>query len=435
MTMPQSSPDTVVAIEDKALSKEDVIDILSDESEPEALELDKEKKEDKKDTKKEEEQESKDRDRKDDDTEDDEKERTLEEELEEELAEPDDDKLELVTPIRRKEILAKYPDIFKDFPFLENSYYRERAFTEIFPAVQDAKLAAEKAQTLDTYEAEIMGGSTESLLRAVKEGDGEAFNKVVDNYLTNLHKIDEGAYYHTIGNVIKHTIMSMVRDAKEAGNDDLLGAADILNQYIFATKTFTPPQRLSRQENTQKDDEVSEREKQFVERQFKTAESSVNANVNKVLRATVEKYIDPNGSMTDYVKRNAVREALEDLENIIGQDSRFQSVKDRLWEKAFELEFDGDSTDKIEKAYLSKAKTLLAGIIKKHRNEALKGLGKRVKSDEEENNNGKQRDKKGPLPVGKARSSTTSQSSGRTDREKAKSIPRGTSTLDYLMQD
>lgn len=431
--MPQSNLDTnVVAIEDKALSREETINFLNEETEAEALELDKDKKKGDKETK-EEKKEDKEVKEEIEETEEEEKELSLEEELEQELAEPGDEKLELVAPVRRKEILAKYPDIFKDFPFLENSYYRERAFTEILPTIADAKLAVEKAKTLDTYEQEIMGGSTESLLQAVKDGDGDAFNNVVDNYLTNLHKVDEGAYYHTIGNVIKHTIMSMVRDAKEAGNDDLLGAADILNQYIFATKQFTPPQKLGKQQiDTKKDDEVSEREKNFVERQFKSAESTVNTNVNRVLKATVEKYIDPNDSMTNYVRNIAIKAVLEDLENVIEQDSRFQSVKDKLWENSFTSDFDGESTDRIQKAYLSKAKTLLAALIKKHRNQALKGLGKRVKDDNDEV---ERKDKKGPLPVGKTRTATSSQSSGKTERDKAKSIPRGMSTLDYLNAD
>ena len=36
-----------------------------------------------------------------------------------------------MTPVRRKEILAKYPKLFKDFPYLEKAYYREQQFTEV----------------------------------------------------------------------------------------------------------------------------------------------------------------------------------------------------------------------------------------------------------------------------------------------------------------
>jgi hypothetical protein len=136
--------------------------------------------------------------------------------------------------------------------------------------------------------------------------------------------------------------------------------------------------------------------------------------------------------MTDYVKKNATREAFDNLENAIAADSRFRAVLDKLWEKAFSDDFSTESMDRIKSAYTSKAKTLLPAIIKKARNEALKGLGKRVRDDDEDTD---KKDKRGPLPVGKARSQSTSPQSGKTVKDQARSIPKGTSTLDYLMRD
>jgi hypothetical protein len=409
-------------IEDKSLSREDVIELLGeDEPEQETIELEKPAKKAAKETDKEGEEETKEQ-----------KELSLEDEIEEELAEPDEDRLELVVPLRRKEILAKYPEIFKDFPGLESSIYREKAFTELLPTIADAKAAVEKSERLDTYENEIMEGSTESLLNAVLNTDKNSFDKVIDNYLPTLYKVNEAAYYHTIGNVIKHTIMTMVKDGRDNGVEDLLGAADVLNQYIFGTKTFTPPQKLSTDTKNPATDEVAERERAFQQRQFDTAKDTVTSKTENVLKATIDKNIDPNGSMTDYVKKNATREAFDNLENAIAADSRFRAVLDKLWEKAFSDDFSTESMDRIKSAYTSKAKTLLPAIIKKARNEALKGLGKRVRDDDEDTN---RKDKRGPLPVGKARSQSASPQSGKTVKDQARSIPKGTSTLDYLMRD
>jgi hypothetical protein len=409
-------------IEDKSLSREDVIELLGeDEPEQETIELEKPAKKAAKETDKEGEEETKEQ-----------KELSLEDEIEEELAEPDEDKLELVVPLRRKEILAKYPEIFKDFPGLESSIYREKAFTELLPTIADAKAAVEKSERLDTYENEIMEGSTESLLNAVLNTDKNSFDKVIDNYLPTLFKVNEAAYYHTIGNVIKHTIMTMVKDGRDNNVDDLLAAADTLNQYIFGSKTFTPPQKLSTDTKNPEVDEVAERERAFTQRQFDTAKDTVTTKTENVLKATIDKNIDPNDSMTDYVRKNATREAFDNLENAIAADSRFRAVLDKLWEKAFSDDFSTESMDRIKSAYTSKAKTLLPAIIKKARNEALKGLGKRVRDDDEDTN---RKDKRGPLPVGKARSQSTSPQSGKTVKDQARSIPKKTSTLDYLMQD
>src|SRR4051812_39830195 len=132
-------------------------------------------------------------DGKDDDSDDDEL-----KELEKELAGPTDEQLELVTPVRRKEILKKYPELFKDFPYLEKAYYREQQFTELLPTIEDAKTAVSKAQTLDQFENELMGGSTENILKAIKEENPNNFHKIVDDYLGTLSRVDEQAYYHVL---------------------------------------------------------------------------------------------------------------------------------------------------------------------------------------------------------------------------------------------
>ena len=73
---------------------------------------------------------------------------------------------------------------------------------------------------------------------------------------------------------------------------------------------------------------------------------------------------------------------------------------------------------------MSKAKTVLPDVIKKSRNEALKGLGKRTKETTEET-----KDKRGLLPVGK---STAIKDSGKITN--VKDIPKGMTTLEFFNQ-
>src|SRR5437763_300329 len=40
-----------------------------------------------------------------------------------------------------KDIKAKYPNLFKDFPDLRDMVFRERDYSELFPTVEDAKEA------------------------------------------------------------------------------------------------------------------------------------------------------------------------------------------------------------------------------------------------------------------------------------------------------
>jgi len=438
---PLMSPDApvgtgvVAPITPTSDNKEDVIEFLGEDDKPEVIPLedkdkDKDKSKDKKDEKKEDDKKGKDKDvdkedideEKDDDEEDDEL-----TEIEEELKGPTDEQLELVTPVRRKEILKKYPALFKDFPYLEKAYYREQQFTELLPTIQDAKEAKEKAETLDKFDNDIMQGNTEVVLKVIKEQYPRAFNKVVDDYMTTLARVDEKAHTHVIGNTIKHTIVSMVEEGRRSNNEALLSAAQILNQYVFGSSDFVPPKKLSVDTTTddKKDTELQTRERQFVQRQFDTARTDLNSRVNNTLKNTIAANIDPKSSMTDYVKRNAIREATETLEGLIEKDTRFKVLVDKLWEAAFKDNFSKTSVDRIKSAFTSKAKTLLPSVIKKARNEALRGIGRKVSADEVD----EKPDKKGPIKEGVP----SSRSGGKV--KDAADIPKGMSTLEFLNSD
>jgi hypothetical protein len=400
---------------------QETFELLNVEDEPEVLELPKVGKTDI--GEKDEEPTPKDQEGKDEDEEDEIK------ELEEELKPPsEEDLLELTTPVRRKEILAKYPKLFKDFPYLEKAYYREQQFTEILPTIQDARIAAEKARILDQTEQQVMNGDITNILSATRQEDQNAFYKIVDNYLPALKQVDQQAYYHVLGNVMKDTIITMVREGRALGEQGapLQAAANILNQFVFGSQQFQQPTPLSRQvrpDEQYREQQIQQQEQQRVYSTFESVKDDLQGKADNVLKATIDGHIDPNGTMSDYVKRHATTEAFNNLEELIGKDARFRSLLDKLWEKAFESNFDKSATDKIKSAYLSKAKTLLPSVIKKARTDALKG--RRSDNGEIEERPAKT----GPIQPGRS----TSPSSGKY--KTGKDIPKGMSTLDVLMKD
>ena len=392
--------------ETKPLSTDETVELLAEEESQETLEI----KEDEEDTK-EEEDELK--------------------EIEEELAGPKEEDLEqLMTPVRRKEILAKYPNLFKDFPYLEKAYYREQQFTELLPTIEDARVAVDKANTMDTFERYIVqGGDISPVLAAAKEENPEAFNRIADNYLQALGSVDKQAYYHVLGNVIKDTIITMVREGRNLGDQGapLTAAANVLNQFVFGSQNFQPHHPLARRPdpNVQaREYDLRQQQQQIVYTKFEGVREGLQTKADNVLKSTIDGHIDPRGTMSDYVKSHATAEAFDNLETLISKDARFRSLLDKLWEKAFQSDFDKESTDKIKSAYLSKAKTLLPSVIKRARSEAMRGR----KADDDDILSIKA-DKKGPITPGRS----TSPSSGKY--KKASDIPKGMSTLDILMKD
>jgi hypothetical protein len=228
----------------------------------------------------------------------------------------------------------------------------------------------------------------------------------------------------------------MVKEGRNLGDQGapLLAAANILNQFVFGSQTFTPAQNLSRPvpaDEVQRKSQIQQEEQKRFYSQFESTRNDLQTKADNVLKSTISQHIDPRNTMTDYVRGHAVTEAHQTLETLISKDTRFRGLLDRLWEKAYEQKFSKESTDRIKSAYLSKAKTLLPSVIKTARNNALKGLGKRASEDREEREETIElTPKKSPSTSGRS----TGPSSGGKIR-KASDIPRGMSTLDVLMSD
>ena len=348
-----------------------------------------------------------------------EKDTEKEDEPEKELSE---EELVIHTVPRKQEILKEFPTLFKKYPAIEAAIYRDRQFTEYFPTPADAKEAVEKATAFEELHGKIMQGDTKDLLNGVKREDPEAFKNVIDNFLFNLHDVDKEAYYHIIGTVASDMILKMVNIAKSKNNESVGIAAQILNQVVFGTDEYVPAQKLAKQ--LQKDESVEREKESFFQTRWDTAVNDVATRTDNRLLKAINEHIDPDKAMTDYVKKIAVKEAFDDLNNVVSEDKAFMAVIQSMWKRAVNNNFDKAAIDKIQSAYLSKAQTLLPKLIKKARNNAYKGIGKNVRVD---------RDRSGLVSPGK---SVTQPNRGKsTAAERAKAIPAGMSTADYLLAD
>lgn len=349
----------------------------------------------------------------------------LEEELDEE-EEPDEEKLEIVAPPRRQEVLKKYPEFFKDFPQYERILYREKQFTEIFPTPAEAKEAAEVADSFGKFESDILAGDLTSVLQGAKNAKGQSFAKLVDNFLPALNKVDESAYVHLASTVIRNTIEGAFRNAKENNDEELRQACATLHKFIFNTTVLSKPQPLAKPEDT-REKELAEREERILEERFNGVQDDITGRTDNSLKRTIDQYMDPKNLMSEFTKRNAVRQALEDTKDIIAKDTRFKQILDKLWERAFKDNFSSRSVAAIESAFKTKAKTVLPQVIIKTQREALKGLKGRASEKDDP-------PLRGPIKE-KRQDSRSSRSQDDKGQNKKPDIPKGMSTYEYLSQD
>jgi len=328
-----------------------------------------------------EDKETEEKDESDEEEKDDEEELDLKDDEDEE-DDDEEDESSFATPPRKKEILKKYPNIFKEFKYLEVALYRDQRFVEVFPTVQDAKDAAEKGEYLDRFESELMEGNTKNILQLVKEQDPNAFNNILDNYVEVLGEIDSNAQIHVISGVAKKIIVSLARDGQGEKDSKLSEAARVLNEYLFGKGEFRAQTKLGKEKSD--DDDDTERT-EWLEERFNVINGDLSTRIENSIKSTIDANIDPREAMTDYVKQQAMKDVLQQMQQTIGDDRRFTSIIDNLWRKAADDNFSTESQRKIRSAYLSKAKTVLPTVIKKVRQAALKGLGKRTTGGRKKN--------------------------------------------------
>lgn len=306
----------------------------------------------------------------------------------EEKIELDESKDEYIAPVSRKEILAAYPDLFKKFPYLERAMYRDREYTELFPSVEEARQSVERLGTLQNAESELFSGKQENILKAVKAQDENAYYKLVDDFLPMLERTDQKAYLATIGNVGRHFVARMWQEGAKLGKDTdggkaLQQAAATLSTALFGKAELKEMERLAKPEDPNANKVAEERAQQLAERYSEVADD-LDGRVQNTLFATIEQYIDPKQTMSEYVRDNAMEDCLEYLDEAIEDDTQFKPYLDSLWKQAMAANYSRASQDKIKAAYLSKAKSLLPGIIQRVRKEAGQQVSsKRVIKEED----------------------------------------------------
>ncbi len=353
-------------------------------------------------------------------------------ELESELT-IDEGKLELIEPIRRAEILKAFPEVFKKFPYLEHAYYRDQAYTEVFATPKDAVEASEKAQALDNFEQTLYSGDIKTVLESVKNDDPNAFNKIVDNMMVALGEIDENVQVHVIRNIGVHLRDLMLQESNTSGNEALKHAAVLLNQFISGSSKPAEMSRISKEE-VKRDETLDRERREFQQERHNTVRDTVITRLDKKITNTLVARLDPNESMTEFVRDAALGKAKRLVQQNIAADSRFKKVMEQAWTRAVKNGYRKEDVELINKSYENKAAALLPSIITKVRSEAMKGSTRRLKSSTDDEVITREPQKRGPVAPGR---STTPSNSGRTDaRGSAKAAQaKGLSVKQFLMQD
>lgn len=308
------------------------------------------------------------------------KEESESEEPEEE--EPIAEDLDYTEIPRRQEVLKAYPDFDKKFPGIFKAVYREQQYSEVFPTITEAKEAVERVGVFNKIESDLLNGNIEDLFTSIKGANGKAFDQITGQLLSTLRRVDEKAYYGTLNQVISNALSTAFEKGKGDNDDQLQIAAQLINKFIYGTTKITPvavPVVTKAPEAT----ELTKREEVFAEQQLNVAVNDITTRTDNTIKATIDKHLDPKGVMTKYLKGKATEDALKLVREGITAEPRFKALLNNLWKEAHKANYNEASKLKIRNALISRAKTLLPGVLQKVKAEALRGSSSRKDSKDE----------------------------------------------------
>lgn len=296
--------------------------------------------------------------------------------------EKDEDELELSNIPKMRDIKAAYPDILKKFPALKHIFYREQAFAEVFPTVKDAKSAKESIEQFNNFQSELLNGNIENVLKTVKNTNPKAFEKIAGNFLDTLTKIDTNSHLHTTVQVTKAVLnhinkaakQNLQRNPNDKYAEQLEIASELIHEALYNTKEVSEYKTVATkdEENPEEAKLKTEREN-FEKTRYSTAFSTVSSKINNILTNAVAKEIDTRNILTPYVKSNLIKDVMAECDRQLISDNRFKGLIDKLWLNARNNNYSDESLNKIQTAIKEKARTILPGIMRAKKGEALKG--------------------------------------------------------------
>jgi len=245
-------------------------------------------------------------------------------------------------------------DIFKKVPELRHIIFREQKYTEIFPTVEDATEAAEAVQTFNQYQSDLMGGNSGPLLETLEKIDKKVLENFVANFIPTLEKQSKDLYLQMIFPEIK----KLCRAAAQSGDENLKNSAYHLHNYVFGDIKLDSEIGLKPKEKDEKEDNLSKRERDFEEKQYR----SFATDVMDVGTARLEREIGrafKNTDISPLLQKSLISEIKQRVDESIQKDTRHMGNINNLWSQARKEGYTSKSKERIINTYLSRAKLLI----------------------------------------------------------------------------
>lgn len=304
--------------------------------------------------------------------EDEEEEETTEEpEEEEEIEEEEEEELDSSKEPTRpswQTIKEKYPELAKDKDFRE-LYFRDKAFTDIYPTVADARESAVKAEQLDAIDSLLVDGQIEPIFGNLRE---DVLVKVADKILPALYKANQKAFSRAARPLIIDVMHTVMKKA-EADNDENLKKS-VRNISRALTGSPDLPTKPSAEVDPVIQEERNrlqqERESLF-QTQSRNFVAAADRSIEKKLEQMVVDGLDPKKEFNEFTRDAIIRKTLADVRSRLASDEGLTNRVRQTHRLAAKSGFPDEYRARIISATLDRARKLIPVLRNKHRTAAL----------------------------------------------------------------
>ena len=324
----------------------------------------------------------------DDDKEDevDEKEQdedTEDEDEGEEDSKADEDVTVSSSPIR--DATKKYPKLFKEFPEFREAYFRDRDFRQIFPSVEDARVASDATEQYQYIQNEVASGNPASIVDFLAK-DTKTLARFGRSFLKGTMTANQEAFEHITKPILIGVLSNAAREAELHGNKNLGASVKWLSQFIFQSPDL--PSDNFKDDNAGQvngsDSRILQQQlgeftnEAFEQGQYHSlqliADSVANLNVNKA------------------VKKTLIREIFKAADEKISSDVPHMKMMNSLWNKVRKGAITRQNRATLINAYVGAVKKLLPSVrasvlkengltVKTKKTEAIRTTDKETRGD------------------------------------------------------
>lgn len=280
--------------------------------------------------------------------------------------------------VRVKDVKAKYPDFFKEFPDVKNAIFRAQAFTEVFPSPKEAQEAQQRSESLAEIERDLLGdGDPDKLLGIIHKHDKSKLESITFRTLAFLQDQDKEAYLEVAAIPIKQLLRGAFNRGgrDEQGNLTNLGkAALVLHNWYFNNDELN--EKVKGEGAQQKVESKEEKEYRskidaLNAKQLNEFNNSVDNSYVKRMDNHIREGLDKDDRLTPMMKNLLVKEILGEIKSQLSKDPRYMGTLKSLYNQAAKSEYANDFKSRIVSTALARAKSLVPEMRKKYVAEML----------------------------------------------------------------